>query len=58
MTKKNLEKKCLEKFAEIAKNNNDYKKFYKQFGECLKPRIHEDYTNRTKNAEMKSFKTL
>ena len=58
MTKKNLEKKCLEKFAEIAKKNDDYKKFYKQFGECLKPGIHEDYTNRTKIAEMKSFKTL
>jgi len=51
VTKKNLEKKCLEKFAEIAKKKDDYKK-------CFKPGIHEDYTNRTKIAEMKSFKTL
>jgi len=58
VTKKNCEKKCVEKFAEIAKKNDDYKKFYKQFGGCLKPGIHEDCRNRTKIAEMKSFKTL
>ena len=58
VTKKNCEKKCMEKFVEISKKSDDYKKFYKQFGGRLKPGIHEDYTNRTKIAEMKSFKTL
>ena len=58
VTKKNPEKKCLENFAENAENNVDYKKIYKQFGECLKPGINEDYTSKTQIAEMKSFKTL
>merc|ERR1712225_188349 len=30
--KKNLVKKCLEMFAEIAEKKDDYKKFYEQFG--------------------------
>merc|ERR1711920_1012917 len=34
--KKNLVKKCLEMFAEIAEKKDDYKKFYEQFGKCLK----------------------
>ena len=42
VTKKNFEKKCIEKFAEIAKKNDDYKKSYKQFGGCFKPGIHEE----------------
>merc|ERR1711957_185578 len=33
--KKNLVKKCLEMFAEIAEKKDDYKKFYEQFGKCL-----------------------
>ena len=46
--KKNLVKKCLEMFAEIAEKKDDYKKFYEQFGKCLKLGVHEDSTNRTK----------
>merc|ERR1712036_178273 len=30
--KKNLVKRCLEMFAEVAENRDDYKKFYEQFG--------------------------
>merc|ERR1712217_760974 len=32
---KNLVKKCLEMFAEIAEKKDDYKKFYEQFGKCF-----------------------
>mmetsp|Transcript_61665 Transcript_61665/g.114467 ORF Transcript_61665/g.114467 Transcript_61665/m.114467 type:complete len:710 (+) Transcript_61665:72-2201(+) len=55
--KKNLVKKCLEMFAEIAEKKDDYKKFYEQFGKCLKLGIHEDSTNRTKVAELLRFHT-
>merc|ERR1719254_80894 len=50
--KKNLVKKCLEMFAEIAEKKDDYKKFYEQFGKCLKLGIHEDSTNRAKIAKL------
>merc|ERR1712190_23368 len=55
--KKNLVKKCLEMFAEIAERKDDYKKFYEQFGKCLKLGVHEDSTNRTKVAELLRFHT-
>merc|ERR1719198_2458233 len=55
--KKNLVKKCLEMFAEIAEKKDDYKKFYEQFGKCLKLGIHEDSTNRAKIAELLRFNT-
>merc|ERR1711979_41465 len=55
--KKNLVKKCLEMFAEIAEKKDDYKKFYEQFGKCLKLGFHEDSTNRTKVAELLRFHT-
>merc|ERR1712238_18168 len=53
--KKNLVKKCLEMFAEIAEKKDDYKKFYEQFGKNLKLGIHEDSTNRTKVAELMRY---
>merc|ERR1719183_2413464 len=53
--KKNLVKKCLEMFAEIAEKKDDYKKFYEQFGKCLKLGVHEDSTNRTKIAELMRY---
>merc|ERR1712129_511383 len=53
--KKNLVKKCLEMFAEIAEKKDDYKKFYEQFGKCMKLGVHEDSTNRTKVAELLRF---
>merc|ERR1712070_367429 len=55
--KKNLVKKCLEMCAEIAEKKDDYKKFYEQFGKCLKLGVHEDSTNRTKVAELLRFHT-
>merc|ERR1712232_1060548 len=55
--KKNLVKKCLEMFAEIAEKKDDYKKFYEQMGKCLKLGIHEDSTNRTKIAELLRYQT-
>merc|ERR1712084_107559 len=45
--KKNIVNKCIEMFAEIAEKNDDYNKFYEQFGKCLKLGVHEDSTNRT-----------
>ena len=55
--KKNIVKKCLEMFAEIAENNEDYKKFYEQFSKNLKLGIHEDSANRTKVADLLRFST-
>merc|ERR1712232_1531998 len=49
--------KCLEMFAEIAENQEDYKKFYEQFSKNLKLGIHEDTANRTKIADLLRFNT-
>jgi len=55
--KKNIVKKCMELFQEVAENNEDYKKFYEQFSKNLKLAIHEDSTNRTKLAELLRYHT-
>lgn len=50
--KKNIVKKALEMFEEIAENKEDYAKFYEQFGKNLKLGIHEDAANRKKLCEL------
>lgn len=55
--KKNIVKKCLEMFAEVQENAEDYKKFYEQFSKNLKLGIHEDSANRGKLADLLRFHT-
>merc|ERR1711862_750540 len=55
--KKNLVKKCLDMFSEIAEKKDDYKKFYEQFSKNIKLGIHEDSTNRAKVAELMRYNT-
>jgi molecular chaperone HtpG len=50
--KKNLVKKSLELFTEIAENKDDYKKFYEAFAKNIKLGIHEDTNHQSKLADL------
>merc|ERR1712038_921946 len=51
LIQKNLVKKCIELFNEIAENEEDFKSFYNNFSKMIKLGIHESQKNRRKIAE-------
>ena len=53
--RKNLVKRCLEMFSELAEDEEKYKTFYEQFSKNIKLGIHEDAVNKNKLADLLRF---
>ncbi len=51
-------KKILGEITNIAKNDEDYKKFYEQFGKVLKEGLYGDYENKEKILELLRFESV
>jgi molecular chaperone HtpG len=55
--KKNLVKRCMSIFADIAEDKDKYKTFYKQFSKNIKLGIYEDANNRDKLIKFLRYET-
>jgi molecular chaperone HtpG len=55
--KKNIIKKCIESFEELAETDDKYKPFYEQFGKNIKLGVHEDEQNRERLLSLLRFQS-